>query len=75
MVADAREALVASLSHEGAAVHDAVWTRSASFARTLHRALTAELFLAMVESGLEDGLSVDEVETAFDRCRKLRELV
>jgi hypothetical protein len=75
MVADGREALLASLSPDGRGVRDAVWTRSAFVARTMHDALAAELFYARVERGFADGLSVDEVESAFERSRELREMV
>jgi sugar-specific transcriptional regulator TrmB len=75
MVADAREALLASLSPDGSRVRDAVWTRSDFFARTLHDALTSELLYRRIERGLSDGLSVDEVEGAFELCRELREMM
>jgi len=75
MVADARDVLLASLSLDGARVRDALWTRSAFLARSVHDAFAAELFCLRVEQGWSDGLSVDEVEAAFDACRELRDLV
>jgi len=72
MVADAREAVLAAVSMDRARVRDAVWTRSPLFAGTLHDALTSELFLLSVGKGVEEGLSVDDVESAFERCRDLR---
>lgn len=73
MVADARESLVSALPNDAGGVSEALWTRSALIGRILHDALASELFYGMVEDGLDDGLSVDEVEAAFDRCRKARE--
>ncbi len=72
--ADAREALIASISPDGASLRDAVWTRAPSVARTLHDALANELFFSEVERGVRDGLSVDEMEGAFERCREIRAL-
>jgi len=74
-VVDAREAMIAVVSADGTQVRDAVWTRSPLFARTLHDALANELFYCEIERGLGDGLSVDEMEVAFERCRKIRTLV
>jgi HTH-type transcriptional regulator, sugar sensing transcriptional regulator len=73
MAADAREALIAALPEAGDGVREAVWTRSALIARMLHDALVCEIFYGLVERSLEDGVSAEEVETAFDRCRKIRE--
>ncbi len=72
-VADAREALIARLSPDGGA-RDALWTRSALFARTLHDAVANDVFYVLVEQGLREGLSVEELEGAFDGCRALRAL-
>jgi sugar-specific transcriptional regulator TrmB len=72
LVADAREALVASPPNDDGSVREATWTRSPLFGRVLHEALVAEVLYALIERGLQDGLSVDEVESAFERCRKLR---
>jgi len=74
MAADAREALIADLPDDNR-VREAVWTRSTLFARMLHDALVSEIFYGLIERGLEDGVSAEEVETAFDRCRKIREAV
>lgn len=73
MAADAREALIAALS-EDAGIVEAVWTRSSLFGRVLHDALVCEVFYGLVERSLEDGVSAEEVETAFDRCRRIRGL-
>lgn len=72
MVADAREALLASFTLDAKRVRDAVWTRSALFCATIHDALTTELFFLQVARGASDGLSVDEVERAFEKCREIR---
>jgi HTH-type transcriptional regulator, sugar sensing transcriptional regulator len=74
LVADAREALLATITAEGTGARDAIWTRSSLFARTLHEALATDLFYGQVERGLEDGLSVDELEGFFERCRHIRSL-
>lgn len=74
MAADAREALIAALPDEDR-VREAVWTRSTLLARMLHDALVCEIFYGLIERSLEDGVSAEEVETAFDRCRKIREAV
>jgi hypothetical protein len=71
MVADGREALLAELSPDG--VRDALWTQSTIFAVTIHDALTTELFFLEVGRGVSEGLSVDEVEQAFERCREIRD--
>ncbi len=73
IVADARESLVSSLPNEAGGVREALWTRSALIGRMLHEALVCEAFYGSVERALEDGVSVDEVEDAFERCRKMRE--
>lgn len=75
MAADAREALMAALPEGSDGVREAVWTRSALIARMLHDALVCEIFYGLVERSLEDGISAEEVETAFDRCREIRETV
>ena len=72
MVADAREALIATLPTDGTATADAMWTRSPLFARTLRDAIATDAFYVLVEQGLRDGLSVDELEGAFERCREIR---
>lgn len=73
MVADAREALLADLSPDATRVREALWTHSAIFAATIHDALTTEWFFLEVGRGLAEGLSVDEVEQAFGRCREIRD--
>lgn len=73
MVADARESLFSALPNDAGGVREAIWTRSALLGRTLHDALVSEVFYGLVERALDDGVSVDEVEGAFERCRKLRE--
>ena len=75
VVADAREALLAALSADNTRVRDAVWTRSTLFARTMHEALASNLLYAKIAAGLTDGLSVDEIEGAFEACRELRDSV
>jgi methyl coenzyme M reductase beta subunit len=55
-------------------VREAVWTRSALLGRTLHDGLVTEVFYGLVERALEDGVSVDEVEDAFERCKRAREM-
>lgn len=73
MVADARESLFATLPNDAGGVREGIWTRSPLLGRTLHDALVSEVFYGLVERALDDGVSVDEVEGAFERCRKLRE--
>jgi len=75
MAADAREALIAALPNEKGGVREAVWTRSSLIARMLHDALVCEIFYGLIERSLEDGVSAEEVEIAFDRCRQIREAV
>ena len=75
IAADARECVLSSLPNDSGGVSEALWTRSAMVARMLHDALAAEMFYALVEQALDDGLSIDEVEEAFERCRKARESV
>ncbi|MDH4037489.1 MAG: hypothetical protein OEX18_05980 [Candidatus Krumholzibacteria bacterium] len=69
---DAREALVATLAPDGKAARDAVWSRNATMARTLHDAIANDAFFVLVEQGLSEGMSVDELEGAFERCRAVR---
>jgi sugar-specific transcriptional regulator TrmB len=73
MVADARESLLSALPNDAGGVREAIWTRSALLGRMLHDALASELFYVMVERALDDGVSVDEVEAAFERCKTVRE--
>ena len=72
MVADAREALMGLLSADGTRARDAMWTRSRLFATTLHEALTTECFYLQVGRDAIDGLSADEVERSYERCREIR---
>ena len=74
MAADAREALLATLTPDGISAREAVWTRSPVFAQTLHDAIANDVFFVSVEEGLRGGLSVDELEGAFERCRAIRAL-
>jgi sugar-specific transcriptional regulator TrmB len=74
LVLDAREALIASIARPANSVRDAMWTRSALFARTLHEAIANEAFFIRVEQGLRDGLSVDELEGTYEWCRAIRAL-
>ncbi|HEX5131352.1 MAG TPA: helix-turn-helix domain-containing protein [Candidatus Krumholzibacteria bacterium] len=71
MTVDGREAIIAALSAAGE-VREAWWTRSAVVAATLHDAVANAGFFLQVERGLREGLSVDDVEAAFERCRELR---
>jgi sugar-specific transcriptional regulator TrmB len=73
MVADARDSLVSAPPNDGGDVREAIWTRSPLLGRMLHDALASEVFYGLVERSLEDGISVDEVEDAFERCRRIRE--
>jgi sugar-specific transcriptional regulator TrmB len=74
VVADGREALIATVATDRATLRDGLWTRSALVARTLHDAIANEVFFVLVEDGLRGGLSVDELEGAFERCRMMRAL-
>ncbi|HXV13283.1 MAG TPA: helix-turn-helix domain-containing protein [Candidatus Krumholzibacteria bacterium] len=73
MVADARDSLISTLPNDAGGVREAIWTRSPLVGRMLHDALVSEVFYGLVERSLEDGISVDEVEDAFERCRRIRE--
>ncbi len=73
MVADARDSLVSALPNDSGGVREAIWTRSPLLGRILHDALVSEVFYGLVERSLEDGISVNEVEDAFERCRRIRE--
>jgi len=75
IVLDAREALIATVAPATNAVRDAVWTRNDLFVRTLHDAIANDAFFILVEQGLRDGLSVDELEGAYERCRAIRAFV
>ena len=75
VTADARECVMSSLPNDTGGVVEALWTRSALVARMLHDALAAEMFYGLVERAFDDGLSIDEVEEAFEQCRKARESV
>jgi sugar-specific transcriptional regulator TrmB len=75
MVSDAREVLLAAFDHDDVRTREAFWTRSTFLARSLHDALSAELCCARIEAMLADGLSVDEVEAAFEEWRETRRLV
>lgn len=71
LAVDGRYVLLASLTADGG-VRDAIGSRNPLLARSLHDALATDAFYARVAQGVRDGLSVDEVEEAFERCRELR---
>ena len=71
-VVDGSESLLALLSHDGAEVHQAIWSGSPFISWVYHSALIAELFYSDVSRGLEDGLSIDELEDAFTLHSELR---
>jgi sugar-specific transcriptional regulator TrmB len=75
IVSDAREVLLAAFAHDEVRTREAFWTRSTFLARSLHDALSAELCCSRIEAMLADGLSVDEVEAAFEEWRETRRLV
>ena len=75
VVTDAREVLLAWFSLEGGKVREASWTRSTFFARGMHEALASERCCLQIELGMADGLSVDEVEAAFEERSKLLAMV
>ncbi|MDH3198385.1 MAG: hypothetical protein OEO21_09115 [Candidatus Krumholzibacteria bacterium] len=70
---DNREVLIARLSPDLTAVHEAAWTESAFLATRLHRSLAGDLFFRALARAAEDGLGVDEVEGLLERCREIHE--
>ena len=72
---DARELMMAWFSRDDERVIEAMWTRSAALARATHEALAAERCCLQIEQRMADGLSVDEVETAFEEWRALLRMV
>jgi sugar-specific transcriptional regulator TrmB len=73
VVADGRDALVAGIAVD--AIREAIWTRSPLIAHALHDAIANDFFYLLVEQGLREGLSVDDLEGAFERCRAIRALL
>jgi sugar-specific transcriptional regulator TrmB len=71
-VVDGKESLLALLSHDGSEVHQAIWSGSPFISWVYHSALIAELFYSDVSRGLEEGLSIDELEDAFNLHSTLR---
>jgi sugar-specific transcriptional regulator TrmB len=72
---DARELMMAWFSRDDERVIEAMWTRSAAFARATHEALAAERCCLQIEQRMADGLSVDEVEAVFDEWHALLKMV
>ncbi len=73
MVVDTREALMAPVAPGRSRVEGAFWTRGPLLVRAMHNAIAHEMFFVEVQKGLREGLSVDELEGAFERCRALRQ--
>ena len=73
MVVDTREALMASVAPGRSRVDGGFWTRGPLLVRTMHDAIAHEMFFVQVQKGLREGLSVDELEGAFEHCRSLRQ--
>jgi sugar-specific transcriptional regulator TrmB len=71
MVSDAREVLMAWFPREDERVLEGMWTRSAPHARSTHESLVSERCCFVIERAMADGLSVDEVEAAFEEWRDL----
>lgn len=73
---DGREFLTAGIDArdaKGPRTVDAVWTAGAGLAGKFCQGLVSEFFYASIDSGLEDGMSVDELEETFARFQALRE--
>ncbi|HET6347681.1 MAG TPA: helix-turn-helix domain-containing protein [Candidatus Krumholzibacteria bacterium] len=75
MAIDAREALMVWFSVGDDRFRDALWTRSDFLARSQHDALAAERCCVQIETGMVEGLSVDEVEAVFEEWKSLRAMV
>jgi sugar-specific transcriptional regulator TrmB len=71
-VVDGAESLLALLSRDGTEVHQAIWSGSPFISWVYYSALIAELFYSDVSRGLENGLSMDELENAFALHKTLR---
>jgi sugar-specific transcriptional regulator TrmB len=69
---DGREMILATLEPGGARVRHAVWCANADLAAAVHRALVAEVHFADVDSRLARGLSIDELEEAFEFYARIR---
>lgn len=72
VVVDAREVLLATLDEAGTAVRHAVWGGHPDLARFAHRAVVAETLFSALARGLEDGLSIDDLEETFEAFAALR---
>jgi sugar-specific transcriptional regulator TrmB len=75
IASDAREVLLASFARDEERVRDALWTRSAFLARSVHESLASERCCLQIELKMADGLNVDEVEAAFEEWRTVRAMV
>lgn len=72
-VIDSREMLLAALG-PGEKLRHGVWSARADISALAHRALVAELLFADVDTGLEQGISIDELEETFGAYARLRTL-
>ena len=72
-VVDGREMLLAALTSRGTLRHG-VWSARPDVAGLAHRALIAEILFADVDRGLEQGMSIDDLEEMFGSYSDLRRL-
>ena len=70
LVVDGQEHLLAYLTADGKEVHQAIWTSSAYLSWVYHSGAAAELILAAIQKGLEDGRSASKLREELTRLRE-----
>jgi sugar-specific transcriptional regulator TrmB len=71
LVADGGEHLLAFLTADARGIHQAVWSGSAYLSWVYHGAVGAEVILAALQRGLEDGATAAEMRNAIAKYQHL----
>jgi len=71
LVVDGQEHLLAYLTSDGKEVHQAIWTSSAYLSWVYHSGAIAELILAAIQKGIDDGRDTAQLREEITRLRDL----
>jgi len=71
-VIDGHEYLLALLSHDGARVHQAIWSGSAFLSLVYHLGLVSELQVDDLERNIKDGASREDLVAILERYDRLK---
>lgn len=71
VVVDGREHLLALLTRDGQAVHQAVWSESPYLSWVYHSAVAGELILAGLEKRIAEGATASELRASRRRYRRI----